>query len=81
MYSEFTRTNLRKFSFSVRTVDRWRKRLPDKIKQANTRRTSGIYLKTKIFEFWRNREKKNESFQGTPVKFLRYRTTNNNRWS
>jgi len=48
MYSQFTRTNLRKFSFSVRTVDRWN-RLPDDIKQATNKEDFRKRLKNSNF--------------------------------
>jgi hypothetical protein len=51
-------------------MDRWRKRLPDEIKQIANHFRKRL-LRTQIFEFWRNREKKNESLQGTPVNLLR----------
>jgi hypothetical protein len=67
---KFARTDQRKFSFSVRTVDIWN-RLPDEIKQAVNQEDFRKDLRTKILEFQRKREQNKDSIKGTPVSLLR----------
>jgi hypothetical protein len=65
-------TDQRKFSYSIRTVNRWN-RLPDENQTGS--KPGGLQKErpknSNFFEFQRNRDQNKDSVQGTPVNLLR----------